>query len=153
VYHHQLTTIAILGVDTVVESALAQLLEGESYSARVLKTFPMREAVEEEMPLGGVDLVILAPSLSISECEAFLVARRTTPQRPTSSSPIPVIVLRTPMKEAPPLLEEEEAVRSVPWPISRERLVGEIEAVLRESSRFTVRREKSYRKREDEIDT
>jgi hypothetical protein len=153
VYHHQLTTIAILGVDTVVESALAQLLEGESYSARVLKTFPMREAVEEEMPLGGVDLVILAPSLSISECEAFLAARRTTPQRPTTPSPIPVIVLRTPMKEAPPLLEEEEAVRSVPWPISRERLVGEIEAVLRELSRFTVRREKSYRKREDEIDT
>ena len=147
------TEVAILGSDTVVENALAQLLKGEGYSTRVLKPFPLGEAVEEEkMPLGGVDLVVLAPGLSTSECEAFLAERRrTTPQRPTtttSSSPVPVIVLCTPMKEAPPLLEEEEAVRSVPWPTTRERLVGEIEAVLRESSRFAAHREKSSRKRE-----
>jgi hypothetical protein len=80
----QPTTIAILGTNTVVENALAQLLEGEGYSTRILKTFPMEEALveEEEMPLGGVDLVVLAPSLSTSECEAFLSARRrrTTPR-------------------------------------------------------------------------
>jgi hypothetical protein len=138
------TTVAILGSDTVVENALAQILKGEGYATRVLKTFPMGEAVqEEEMPLGGVDLVVLAPSLSTSECEAFLAARRrTTPQRTTtsSSSPIPVIVLCTPMKEAPALLEEEEAVRSVAWPTTPERLVGEIEDVLLEA-RFSARRE------------
>jgi hypothetical protein len=154
VNHQQRTTIAILGADTVVENALAQLLMGEGYTTRVLKTFPMREAVEEEkMPLGGVDLVVLAPSLSTSECETFLAARRATShrRRRTATSPIPVIVLCSPMKEAPPLLEEEEAARSVSWPTSPERLVGEIEAVLLESSRSAARREKSSRKREDEI--
>jgi hypothetical protein len=150
------TTVAILGADTVVENALAQLLEGEGYSTRVLKTFPMGEAVQEEekMPLGGVDLVVLAPSLSTSECEAFLAARRATSHRRrriTATSPIPVIVLCSPMKEAPPLLEEEEAARSVSWPTSPERLVGEIEAALLESSRSAARRGKSSGKREDEI--
>jgi CheY-like chemotaxis protein len=140
------TTVAILGANTVVENALAQLLEGEGYATRVLKSFPMGEAlVEEEMPLGNVDLVIVAPSLPTSECEAFLAARRrrTTPQRPTpstSSPPTPVIVLCSPMREAQPLLEEEEAVRSVPWPTTPERLVGEIEDVLLEA-RFSARRE------------
>ena len=133
------TVVAILGANTVVENALAQILEGEGYSARVLKTLPLGEELvqEEKMPeVGAVDLVVLAPSLSTSECDAFLAARRrrTTRHRTTSSSPsspLPVIVLCTPMREAPPLLEEEdEAVRSVPWPTSRERLVGEIEAGL-----------------------
>jgi CheY-like chemotaxis protein len=150
------TTIAILGTDTVVENALSQLLEGKGYSTRVLKTFPMGEAVQEEekMPLGDVDLVVLAPSLSTSECEAFLAARRATShrrRRRTATSPIPVIVLCSPMKEAPPLLEEEEAARSVSWPTTPERLVGEIEAALLESSRVAARREKSSRKREDEM--
>ena len=131
----QPTTIAILGANTVIENALAQLLEGEGYATRVLKTSPMSEALEEEMPLGGgVDLVMLAPSLSTSEREAFLAARRrTTPQRTattSSSSPIPVIVLCSPMREEPPPLEEEQAVRSVPWPTTRERLVREIEDVV-----------------------
>jgi hypothetical protein len=140
-HHHQPTTIAILGgADTVVENALAQLLEGEGYSTRVVKTSSMAEAlVKKEMPLvgGGAALVVLAPSLSTSECEAFLAARRgTTPQRTTTttteSSPIPVIVLCSPMNEAPHPLEEEEAVRSVPWPTSRERLVREIKDILDE---------------------
>ena len=139
------TTVAILGADTVVENALAQILEGEGYATRVLKTFPMGETLEEEkMPLGDVDLVMLAPSLPTSECEAFLAARRrTTPQRTTPSSsspPTPVIVLCSPMREAQPLLEEEEAVRNVPWPTTPERLVGEIEDVLLEA-RFSARRE------------
>ena len=140
--HHQhqpITVVAILGSDTVVENALAQLLEGEGYSTTVLKTSPMGEALveEEKMPLGDVDLVMLAPSLPTSECEAFLAARRrTTPQRTTTtttteSSPIPVIVLCSPMSEEPPLLEEEgQAVRSVPWPISRARLVRETKDVV-----------------------
>jgi hypothetical protein len=104
--HQQSTTIAILGANAVVENALAQLLEGEGYSTKVLKTSPLREAPEEDMPLGGdVDLMILAPSLSTSECESFLAARRrrTSPHRttPPPSSPIPVIVLCNPMKGAP----------------------------------------------------
>jgi hypothetical protein len=136
----QSTTIAILGANAVAESALAQLLEGEGYSTTVLKTTPTAEAiVEEGMPIGGVDLVVLAPSLSSSECEAFLATRPTSPHRTTtttttatSSSPVPVIVLRSPVKEAPPLLEEEEGVRSVPWPTTLERLVREIKDALHE---------------------
>jgi hypothetical protein len=132
-------TVAILGANALVENALAQLLEGEGYATRVLKPSPIAEAlVKKEMPLvgGAADLVVLAPSLSTSEREAFLAARRgTTPQsttitKTTSSPPIPVIVLCSPMNEAPPPLEEEEAVRSVPWPTSRERLVREIKDVL-----------------------
>jgi hypothetical protein len=147
------TTVAILGTDTVVENALAQLLQGEGYATRVLKPFPLAGAQGEQMPdIGGADLVVLAPSLSTSECEAFLAARRATShrRRRTATSPIPVIVLCSPMKEAPPLLEEE-AARSVSWPTSPERLVGEIEAVLLESSPPAAHREKSSRKREDEI--
>jgi hypothetical protein len=125
----------------VLENALALLLEGEGYSTRVSKTSSITEAlVEQEVPslVGAVDLVVLAPSLSTTECEAFLAARRTSPQRTsstitTTSSPIPVIVLRSLMKEAPPLLEEDdEDVRSVPWPTTPERLVREIKNVLHE---------------------
>ncbi len=133
------TTVAILGANTVVENALAQLLEGEGYSTRVLKSSATAAAAGEGMPLiGGVDLVVLAPSLSMDECEAFLAARRTTPQNTTTtatttSSPTPVLVLRTPMKEAPPLLEDDdEDVRSIPWPTTRERLVREIKDILHE---------------------
>jgi hypothetical protein len=134
-------TIAILGANAVVENALAQLLEGEGYATRVLKTSPLRGAQGEEMPdIGGANLVVLAPSLSTSECDAFLATGSTSPQRTTtttttatSSSPVPVIVLRSPGKEAPPLLEEEESVRSVPWPTTRERLVREVKDALHEA--------------------
>ena len=123
----------------MVENALALLLEGEGYSTRISKISSMTEAlVAQEVTslVGGVDLVVLAPSLSTRECEAFLAARRTSPQRistTTTSSPTPVIVLRSLMKEAPPLLEEDdEDVRSVPWPTTRERLVREIKNELHE---------------------
>ena len=148
------TVVAILGANTVVENALAQLLEGEGYATRVLKTFALRDALEgeEELPLGGVDVMVLAPSLSTRECDAFLAARRRTHQRrsaPSSTpppSPIPAIVLCTPMREQPALLQEEEAAaRSVAWPTTAEHLVREIEDVLLEA-RFPAHRE-SYRRR------
>ncbi len=64
----------------MVKNTLAQLLEGEGHATRVLKISPMGEAVvEEEMPVGGVDLVVLAPSLSTSECahdDPMLVCNR-----------------------------------------------------------------------------
>jgi len=156
---HEPTTVAILGADGVVENALAQILEGEGYATRVIKPFPLGGALEEELPLGGVDVVVLAPSLSTSECEAFLAARRRSSRRATrhrpatssSSSPlIPVIVLCSPMREAPALLEEEEAARSVAWPTTSERLAHEIEDLLLEA-RFPAHREKSFRSREGEI--
>jgi hypothetical protein len=145
--HQEPTTVAILGADTVVENALAQLLTGEGYSTRVIKTSPLREALEgeEEMLLGvggDVDLVVLAPSLSTTECDAFLAARR----RPSSSAPIPAIVLCSPMREPPTLLEEDGAARSVAWPTTAEHLAREIEDVLLEA-RFPAHRESHRRRR------
>jgi hypothetical protein len=142
------TTVAILGANAVVENALAQLLEGEGYSTRVLKPFSMGGAQGEEMPdIGGdADLVILAPSLSPSECDAFLAARRrATQERRTRPSPIPVIVLCNPMRETPRLLGAEEAVRYVLWPTSREGLVREVDDVLLDA-RFPAHTEKRYRR-------
>ncbi|MDQ3931114.1 MAG: hypothetical protein M3328_18455, partial [Chloroflexota bacterium] len=85
----QPATIAIIGANPLVENALAHLLAGEGYSTRVLKPFPLTEgeSLEEEMPSlwGGADLVVLAPSLSARECDAFLAARRTSKQRRSTS--------------------------------------------------------------------
>src|SRR5215216_833462 len=117
------TTVAIVGANTVVESALAQLIEGERYSVRLLKSSSTR-VVEKQ--LDGVDLVVLSPGLTSGACEALLGALRSTPQR-TANPRIPVIALCTPMREAP---LDGEAVRSVPWPIPFEGLVGGIEAML-----------------------
>jgi hypothetical protein len=108
----------------VVESALAQLLEGEGYSIRRLRS-SSTGVVEEQ--LDRVDLVVLSPGLTSGAYEALLGTLRSTPQRRTANPRIRVIVLHTPMREAS---LDSEAVRSVPWPIPFERLVGEIEAML-----------------------
>jgi len=123
--HHQPTTIAILGANTVVEKALAHLLEGEGYSTRLLKA--SSTGVVEEQQLAGVDLVLLSPSLTSGDCEALLDSLRSTPHRTTTNSPIPVIALCSPMSDAPLV---EEAVRSVLWPVPFEHLAREIEAML-----------------------
>jgi hypothetical protein len=39
------TVLASLGANALAEDILAQLLEGEGYATRVLKTFPMGEAL------------------------------------------------------------------------------------------------------------
>src|SRR5215208_6263853 len=122
--HQPTTTVAIIGANTVVERALAQLLEGEGYSISLLKS-SSTGVVEEQ--LDGVDLVVLSPGLTSGVCEALLGTLRSTPQRRTASPRIPVIALCITMREAP---LDGEAVRSVPWPIPFERLVGETEAML-----------------------
>ena len=155
----QPATIAIIGANPLVENALAHLLEGEGYSTTVLKPFPLLEGEsleEEEMPSslwGGADLVVLAPSLSPRECDAFLAYRRASKQRtpstpstpPTDTPDTPVVVLCTPMKDSPALLQEEDkaVTRSVAWPTTRERLVREVEALLlvQQQARFAESRE------------
>lgn len=122
---HKPTTIAILGTNTVVEKVLAQLLEAEGYSARLIKTSSTQ--MVEEHQLSGADLVLLSPSLTSGDCDALLDALRSTPQRTKTNSPIPVIALCSFTKEAPLV---EEAVRSVPWPIPFGHLAQEIEAML-----------------------
>jgi hypothetical protein len=119
-------TVAILGAKTVVEKALAQLLEAEGYSTKLIKASSTEIAVDEQQ-LSGVDLVMLSPSLTSGACDAILDSLRSTPQRTKTNSPIPVIALCSPMREAPLV---EEAARSVLWPVPFEHLAREIEAML-----------------------
>ena len=80
-HHHQPTTIAILGADTVVGSALCALLEGSGYQTTPLDSYPT--GVVDEL-LGGADLLLLAPRLDEDAREAFLGAMgKSAPQRAT----------------------------------------------------------------------
>jgi hypothetical protein len=120
VEHHQPTTIAILGADTVIGSALCALLESSGYKTRPLDTYPT--GVVDEV-LEGADLLLLAPRLDEGVREAFVGAMgKSTPQR----ADMPVIALTTVVEESP----QDEGVRSVPWPCETKALVGEIEAAL-----------------------
>jgi hypothetical protein len=121
VRHHQPTTIAILGADTVVGRALGALLENAGYRTTPLDAYPT--GVVDQL-LDGADLLLLAPRLDEGVREAFLGAMgKSTPQK----RGIPVISLSTTItSESPP----EEGVLSVPWPCTVEDLVGRIEAAI-----------------------
>ena len=119
--HHQPTTIAILGADTVVGRALSALLEGSSYQTTPLDSYPT--GVVDEL-LEGADLLLLAPRLDEDVREAFLGAMgKSAPQR----AEMPVIALTTALEED---LPEKEGVISVPWPCETKVLVQRIEAAL-----------------------
>ena len=122
--HHQPTptTIAILGSDTVVGSALSALLEGSGYRTRLLESYPT--GVVDEL-LAGADLLMLTPEVDEGVREAFLGAMgKKEPQK----AHMPVIALSkaTTIEEGLP----EEGVMIVPWPCKTEDLVERIEAAL-----------------------
>src|ERR687886_587433 len=108
------TTVAILGANMVVETALAQLLEGKGYSVRLPEVSSPMEMVEEQQ-LDGVDVVLLAPSLTSDACDTFLDAlRRSASQRRRTAAtpslpPLRVITLCSPSTEQEEAtLQEEE---------------------------------------------
>ena len=118
--HPQLTTIAILGSDTVVGRTLCALLESSGYKTRPLDTYPT--GVVDEV-LEGADLLLLAPRLDESVREAFVGAMgKSTPQR----ADMPVIALSTATEQS----QLEQGVISVPWPCETKVLVDRIEAAL-----------------------
>jgi hypothetical protein len=118
-YHQQLTTIAILGSDTVVGSALRALLEGHGYRTAPIDAHPT--GIVDEL-LDGADLLLLVPRLDEGVRETFVGAMgRSTPQRAS----MPVIALTTTTEEGPP-----EGVQRVPWPCETKILVERIEAAL-----------------------
>ena len=87
--HHQPTTIAILGADTVVGRALGALLENSGYGTTPLDAYPT--GVVDEL-LDGADLLLLVPRLDEGVREAFLGAMgKSTPQ----NEGMPVISLST----------------------------------------------------------
>jgi CheY-like chemotaxis protein len=120
-YHPEPTTIAILGADTVVGSALSALLEGSGYRTTPIGSHPT--GVVDEL-LDGADLLLLAPRLDEGAREAVLGAMgKSSPQR----AEVPVIALTTTLEEG---LPEKEGVIRVPWPCETKVLVERIEAAL-----------------------
>lgn len=117
---HHTTTIAILGADTVVGSALCALLGGCGYRINPLDAHPT--GVVGEL-LDGADLLLLAPRLEEEAREAFLGAMGEGVRQRAS---VPVIALRTALEQAP----LREGVLSVPWPCETRVLVERIEAAL-----------------------
>ena len=123
--HHQPTptTIAILGSDTVVGSALSALLEGSGYHTRLLESYP--SGVVDEL-LAGADLLMLTPRVDEGVREAVLGAMG---KKDPHKAHMPVIALSTAttIGEGP---TEEEGVLTVAWPCKTEDVVERIEAAL-----------------------
>ena len=118
--HHQPTTIAILGPDTMVEAILVRLLHKEGYAVRSLGAYPA--GVVEEL-LDGADLLLLAPGLDSDVRRAFLETMRSAP----GTAAIPVLPLTSALKLA--MLDELSA--NAPWRSLFDELVGQIGAVLK----------------------
>ena len=121
--HHDqpTTTVAILGADTTVGSALCALLEGHGYRTVPIDAHPT--GVVDEL-LEGAHLLLLAPRLDEGVRESFLGAMgKSSPQ----TADVPVIALSTTLEEG---LPEKEGVLSVPWPCETRVLVERIEAAL-----------------------
>jgi hypothetical protein len=127
--HPQPPTIAILGADTVVGSALCALLESSGYKTTPLDAYPT--GVADEL-LDRADLLLLAPRLDEDVREAFLGAMaKSTPQKVD----MPVIALHTALEED---LPEKEGVISVPWPSETKLLVERIEEALLDAPASTI---------------
>jgi hypothetical protein len=117
----KLTTAAILEPNPVVGRALEALLGDTSYDMRILETPLENESLAEV--LDGVDVLLLGSGLDAERREDFLRAMRSTPQTVT----IPVLSL-SPAPTPKGALAKE--VRQLPWPLTTEDLVREIEAAL-----------------------
>lgn len=112
------TTIAILSGNPLVNRIIESLLEGLGYEVRLLEEDS--EASDEQI-FKGIDLVLLAPTISDGFQRAFLTSMRSAPQ----TASIPVLTLTT-------ALEETIADRSgfVLWPCRIEDLARHIEDAL-----------------------
>jgi hypothetical protein len=120
-YPEPITTIAILGSDTVVGRTLSVLLEGSGYQTTLLDSYPT--GVVDEL-LDGAHLLLLTPRVDEGVREAFLGAMgKSTPRM----ADMPVIALHSALEED---LPEKEGVISVPWPCETKVLVDRIEAAL-----------------------
>jgi DNA-binding response OmpR family regulator len=119
--HHQPTTVAILGTNTAVNSALSLLLSGTGYDVR---------RIERDLPglanglLEGVDLLLLAPGISHGPREGILSVVRDNP----TTAHTPVLTLSSAIGEA--FTGDESGQEVVAWPSPIEELARRIEAVL-----------------------
>ena len=126
---HHLATIAILGADTVVGSALYALLGGHGYRIAPIDAHPT--GIVDEL-LKGADLLLLAPRVDGGVRDAFLGAvGKSAPER----ADMPVIALRTAEEHG---LPEKEGVIGVPWPCETRVLVERIDAALLDAPASTA---------------
>ena len=127
--HHQPTTIAILGANTVIGTALCALLESSGYKTRPLDTYPT--GVVDDL-LERAYLLLIAPRLDEGAREAFVGAiGKSTPQK----ADMPVIALTTAVEDGP---QDEEGVIGVPWPCETKVLVDRIESALLDAPASTI---------------
>jgi hypothetical protein len=101
-----------------VGRALEMLIQGLSYNTRLIDEYEAGEATEV---LGGVQLLLATPTVSIESRARFLDSMRTTPGTAT----IPVLTLSTAPKKEP-----GDQTGLVLWPCRLEDLRMEIEAAL-----------------------
>ncbi len=113
------TTIAILGDDTVADNALALLLRGVGYDARIVEASPTGWTAEV---LEDVGLVLVSPGLDAGRREqGFALSRKGAGEMPA-----PILQLSSAWEEA--LFSDEVAV--LPWPSGFEEVARVIESVL-----------------------
>jgi hypothetical protein len=110
--------VAILGGNSVVGRALEVLLQGLGYDTRLIEESGKDNPQEL---LGGIQLLLAAPTVNTESRERFLSGMRSTPATAT----IPVLTLSTAHKEE---LADQPGV--VPWPCRLEDLKGEIDTTL-----------------------
>ncbi len=114
------TVVAILDGSPMVARVLELLLRGAGYGTRLLEE---AEADRPDgLPLGGVDLLLLAPGPSSEQRGALLGAVRSAPE----TAHLPVLILLSTTSEGAPTKE----AGIVAWPCRTEELVREIEAAL-----------------------
>lgn len=118
-------TVAILGDDAVIGQALAHLLEASGYGARFLRE-PAPERWDEA--LHDVEVVLLAPGLSVERRQALLSGVRSTPSTRT------VPVLELPSVNAVPA---PAGIHQVRWPCRLAELARQIEAARANAPRRT----------------
>jgi hypothetical protein len=119
--HQQPPTVAILGTNTAVNSALSLLLSGAGYDTRRVEKRDLSGLANGL--LEGVDLLLFAPGLSNAPRETLLTIVRNNPL----TAQLPVLTLSSALGEA---LGDESGQEVVAWPSSTWELARRIEAVL-----------------------
>jgi hypothetical protein len=114
------TTVAILGTNTAVNSALSLLLNGAGYNTRRVEKRDLSGLANGL--LEGVDLLLFAPGLSNAPRETLLTIVRNNPL----TAQLPVLTLSSAIGEA----LGDESGQVVAWPSSTWELARRIEAVL-----------------------
>ena len=112
--------VAILDGNPMVARVLDLLLQGCGYETRLLEEAEPDRL--EDLPLDGVDLLLLTPDFSTERTKFFLSGIRSIPEM----ADLPVLIMLSSVSDVLPT----PGAKTVPWPCRTEELVREIEAAL-----------------------